>query len=309
VTVSGGFLKLTTMKITILSLLILVTFIIAGGQEVNTFLASDGEELRYTKYGNGPVVVFLYGGPGYAVSAMKPWADSLSRDFKCILYDQRGTGLSSVVKIDSSRINLKRAVQDLDDLRVHLKVDKLTLCGISWGGMLAQAYASFFPDKTLKIVLVSTLGPDLATMQAFTDNMDMRRFPNERDSLKYWKNQPSTDYSIMKRSYFSFIPEFYDHDVGNRMLPVFFKTTTYNSEMSNLLWIDLNTNYDLKPYLARYSGECIIIRARQDPVPEEAIYQIKEILPQTKIYRIEKCGHFPDYEKPKELFRILREAL
>jgi len=108
------------MKITILSILIHAILIIARGQEVNIFFASDGEELYYTKYGDGPAVVFLYGGPGYAISAMKPWADSLSRDYKCILYDQRGTGLSSNVKLDTSTINLKRAVQDLDDLRSHL---------------------------------------------------------------------------------------------------------------------------------------------------------------------------------------------
>ena len=297
------------MKTTILSLLLLATLIIARGQETNTFFASDGEELYYTKYGDGPIVVFLYGGPGYAVSAMKPWADSLSCDLKCILYDQRGTGLSSNVRLDTSTINLKRAVQDLDDLRVHLKVDKLTLCGISWGGMLAQAYAAYFPNNTSKIVLVSTLGPDLSTMQAFTDNMDMRRFPNERDSLEYWQKQPKTDYSMMKSSYYSFIPEFYDHDIGSRMLPVFFKTTTYHSEMGNLMWRDLYATYDLKPYLSRYNGDCIIIRPRQGPVPEEAVYQIKEVLLQTKIYRIEKCGHFPDYERPEELFRILGQVL
>ncbi len=281
----------------------------ARGQQINTFIASDGEELHYTKYGDGPVVVFLYGGPGYAVSAMKPWADSLSNDFQCILYDQRGTGLSSNVKLDTSTINLHRAVRDLDDLRNHLKEDKLILCGISWGGMLAQAYAAYFPNNTGKIVLVSTLGPNLSTMQAFRDNMNMRRFPNERDSLEYWQNQPSDNYSLMKRSYFSYISEFYDHDIAHKMLPVFFETTTYNSEMGNLMWRDLNARYELKPGLSRYTGDCVIIRPRQDPVPAEAIYQIKELLPQTEIITIERCGHFPDYEKPNEFFRIVREVL
>lgn len=77
------------MKTTILSLLLLATLIMARGQEVNTFIASDGEELHYSKYGDGPIVVFLYGGPGYAVSAMKSWTDSLSNNYQCILYDQR----------------------------------------------------------------------------------------------------------------------------------------------------------------------------------------------------------------------------
>lgn len=297
------------MKTILLTFICLTALIAVNGQEVNSYIASDGEAIHYTKYGDGPIVVFLYGGPGYAVSAMKPWADSLSNEYECILFDQRGTGLSSHVKLDTSTINLKRAVQDLDDLRIHLNEDKLTLCGISWGGMLAQAYAAYFPEKTRKIILVSTLGPDLTTMLAFTDNMDMRRFPSERDSLEYWQNQPYSYYAGMKRSYYSYIPEFYDHDIGHKMLPIFFTTTTYHSKMANLMWRDLNNTYDLKVLLANYKSECAIIRPRQDPVPEEAIYQIKVILPQAKIFRIEKCGHFPDYEKPEEFFKILREVL
>lgn len=105
--------------------------------------------------------------------------------------------------------------------------------------MLAQAYAAYFPDYTSKIILVSTLGPNLSTMQAFRDNMNMRRFPNERDSLEYWQNQPSGNYSKMKQSYYSYIPEFYDHDIAHKMLPIFFETTTYNSEMGNKLWMNI----------------------------------------------------------------------
>lgn len=86
-------------------------------------------------------------------------------------------------------------------------------------------------------------------------------------------------------------------------------TTKFYETMNNLMWNDLSLNYDLKPILIKYKGRCSIIRPRQDPVPAESIYQIKDILPQTEIYFIEKSGHFPDYEKPKELFRILREVL
>ncbi len=240
---------------------------------------------------------------------MRPWADSLSNEFECILYDQRGTGLSSNVKIDSTRINLLRAVKDIEELRVYLGEDKLTICGISWGGMLAQAYASFYPENTKKIVLVSTLGPDLSLMSAFIDNMNMRRYPEEMDSLNYWNDQPDNELSKMKRSFYSYLPEFYDHDIGKKMLVIFFETTTLNEQMENLMWDDLLTSYDLKPNLKNYKNQCFIIRGRQDPVPAEDIYRIKEILPQTKILIIEKCGHFPDYEKPIELFAKLRKVL
>ena len=297
------------MRVLLFIILSISNLFCINGQEVVSFKSSDGEDLYYTSIGKGPSVVFLFGGPGYAVSAMKPWADTLDGEFKCILFDQRGTGLSSDVKLDTSTINLKRATKDLDELRQHLGEDKLVLCGISWGGMLAQAYAAYYHENTEKIVLVSTLGPDLSLLSAFSDNMNMRRFPAERDSLSYWLNQPSSDHVIMKRYFFNYLPEFYDHSIGHKMLPEFFSSTTYNEQMANLMWMDLSSNYDLKESLKAYKGQCIIIRPRQDPVPAESIYMIKEILPQSKIINIEKCGHFPDYEKPAEFFSILRKIL
>lgn len=294
-------------------MLFLVAFLLTAvqitAQQVKSFQTSDGETLFYTTYGNGPKVVLLYGGPGYGVGPMVPWADSLSSQFECILFEQRGTGLSNNVRLDSSTINLKIATQDIENLRIHLGEEQMTLCGISWGGMLAQAYASFFPENTKNIVLVSTLGPDLSLLAAFNDNMNMRRFPHEKDSLTYWNNQPDSDLSKMKRDYFGFISEFYNHDTGYAMLPQFFATTKLNERMSDLMWKDLVVNYDLKSVLINYKGQCSIIRPRQDPVPAESIYQIRDLLPQTEIFFIERCGHFPDYEKPKELFEILRQIL
>lgn len=93
------------------------------------------------------------------------------------------------------------------------------------------------------------------------------------------------------------------------MLPNFFSATKLNETMSDLMWKDLVINYDLKSVLINYKGQCSIIRPRQDPVPAESIYQIKDLLPQSKFFFIERCGHFPDYEKPKEFFRILRGVL
>lgn len=72
---------------------------------------------------------------------------------------------------------------------------------------------------------------------------------------------------------------------------------------------DLQKNYDLKSKLKSYHGECVIIKPRQDVMPEEASFQIKSILPQTKILTIEKCGHFPDLEKPNEFYKLLRGVL
>lgn len=281
----------------------------ATGQVTDSFRTSDGEYLFFTKQGTGPKVVFLYGGPGFAVNAMKFWADSLSDKFECILFDQRGTGLSSNVKYDSSAINLRRAVQDLDELREYLGEEKLTLCGISWGGMLSQAYASFYPDNTKNIVLVSTPGPDRSLKEITYENIRMRMYPNEKDSIEYWRTRKDDEDASLKITFYIYLSTFYDHELGRNALKSIHKSTTFSRRMSELMGKDINVNYDLKSRLGNYKGECHIIRPRQDHIPAQAVYQIKELVPQTKIYFIERCGHFPDYEQPVEFFGILREVL
>jgi len=84
-----------------------------GAQQTKYFKTTDGETLYYMTKGNGPKIILLYGGPGIGASPMRTWADSLSNKFEYIVFEQRGTGLSANVKLDSTTINLKRATQDL----------------------------------------------------------------------------------------------------------------------------------------------------------------------------------------------------
>ncbi len=298
------------MKKLILSInLLLILFQIAA-QEIKSFKTSDGETLYFRTVGKGDKVILLSGGPGFGADGLKIWADSLSGDFQFILFHQRGTGLSSNVRLDSSTINLKRAVQDLDDLRKNLGQEKLKICGHSWGGMLAQAYASTFPDKTEKIVLINPGGPDMSFWSVFfNDNIPMRRFPAERDSLEFWNNQPNSEISLFKRGLFFVLPYFYDHEIGMKEIPSIMKLSSFNERMNNLMMKDLYLNYNLNSSLGNYKNRCIIIRSRQDIIPAEAIYQIKELLPQTEIITIERCGHFPHLEQPYKFYKILREVL
>jgi pimeloyl-ACP methyl ester carboxylesterase len=93
------------------------------------------------------------------------------------------------------------------------------------------------------------------------------------------------------------------------MLPRFFAEATFHDQMSNLMWMDLSKTNNLTLKLNNYNGHCTVIKTRQDVMPEETVYQIKSLIPQTEIRTIEKSGHFPDYEKPNELFKILRQVL
>jgi proline iminopeptidase len=64
--------------------------------------------------------------------------------------------------------------------------------------------------------------------------------------------------------------------------------------------------------LRNYRGKADIIQGRQDPVDVSTIYEIKEILPQSQIYIIEKSGHFPwleEKEQALKFFEVLEKCL
>ena len=296
------------MKIIILLLSFIVVTQFTIGQQPESFKTLDGETLFYSKIGKGPKVIIL-GGAGWDSNLMMYWVDSLSFDFECILFDLRGTGYSKDAIVDTNTINIRKAAEDIDELRKHLGEEKVTIAGISFGGGLAQTYAAYYPENTKNIVLVSPIGHDYSYDGPFTDNVVMRFYPSEKDSLKYWENHPDKKLARKKIMMQWIVPYFYDHEIAEQVLPNLFSSSTYYGKVSYLMYRDLQRNYNIKSKLKDYKGACIIIKPRQDPIPTQTSYQIKEILPQTKIIFIEKCGHLPGIERPDVFYGILKEAL
>lgn len=295
-------------KLTVfLCLFSLVIFI--KGQDVESFVASDGETLYFTTKGSGPKIFLFTGGPGYAANTLMYWVDSLSNEFECVLFDLRGTGNAANVRLDSSTVNMNRAVNDIDDLRKHLNLEKITLCGISFGGALAQCYAANYPEHTKNLVLVSTMGPDYSLDRPFIDNLWMRFHPLEKDSVKYWEKHDDKKLAYKNINMLWLKHYFYNHEFAGKLLPSFIEKNIFYPKMSYLMTRDLKHNFDIKDKLRNYDGPCTIFRPRQDPIPEQTIYIIKDILPKTKIRYIEKCGHFPGIERPDIFFRELKNTL
>jgi len=107
----------------------------------------EGIDLYYTVIGgSGDYVLVLSGGPGEEVHSMKGVADELGKHYRCIMFEQRGTGRSKLTKYDASTINLNAYIEDIEALRKQMQIDKLIMVGNSWGMMLALAYGGTYAD-------------------------------------------------------------------------------------------------------------------------------------------------------------------
>ena len=108
--------------------------------------------------GNGPLVVVLHGGPGASHDYLLPQYDLLAtRGGRSLLYyDQRGGGQSPVPR--DTPLGWREHVADLEALRGEHDLEQLTLCGYSWGGLLAVLYFLEHPERVARLALVSPAG-------------------------------------------------------------------------------------------------------------------------------------------------------
>lgn len=98
-----------------------------------------------------PVIV-VHGGPGIDYEYLKPLKD-LSKDYRVIFYDQRGTGLSP--RVDKKYLTLEQSLDDLHSIAEHFsKGGKVKLIGHSWGAMLVIGYLSKHPEMVSQAVVV-----------------------------------------------------------------------------------------------------------------------------------------------------------
>ena len=114
---------------------------------------SDIHTLYYEQCGNraGKPVFVLHGGPGGSSSPyMRRFFNPAT--FRIVLHDQRGAGKSTpFAEIKDN--NTQLLVQDIEQLRKHLNIDKIILFGGSWGSTLALAYGQTYPEHVSGMIL------------------------------------------------------------------------------------------------------------------------------------------------------------
>lgn len=112
-------------------------------------LVADGSRMR-----EKPTIVLVHGGPGHDHSLYKPDFSALADVAQLIYYDQRGHGRSDPAS--PATWTLAQWAEDLKALCDHLGIDRPIVVGTSFGGFVAQTYASRYPDHPSALILIST---------------------------------------------------------------------------------------------------------------------------------------------------------
>lgn len=275
-------------------------------------IARDGFTLHYKTFGNkGNYIILLSGGPGTSVDYMQPIADSLSKFYRCIMLEQRGTGRSTMPTYDSSTIRMELYVEDIEALRKHIKADSVILIGNSWGALLSLLYGSSYPGRVSKILHLGSGLLSSGYADVFNDNLRFRHLPYDKEVRDFWREKRKDSLLFVKANFerdkAGMPAYFYDRQLGLKeaaklkitdvnyyVFPAFFKA---------------HPTFDIRHLLQKISAHVLIIQGRQDPAGEANVIEMQQGIKHATLKFIERCGHSPEIEQPNEVWPLVYKFL
>lgn len=125
----------------------------AGAATVKTaFVETGGRKIAYRIIGTGEPIILCNRFRGILDTWDPAFLDELAKEFKVIIFDYTGIGLST----GELPVEITLVANDVKDLTAALKIDKFIIGGWSYGGLVAQTFSSHYPSSVTHTVLIGT---------------------------------------------------------------------------------------------------------------------------------------------------------
>tara|TARA_B100000029_G_C17561742_1_gene953634 strand:- start:994 stop:1785 length:792 start_codon:yes stop_codon:yes gene_type:complete len=231
--------------------------------------------------------IFIHG-VGLNIDMWEP-QKKFFKNHENIFYDLLNHGNS---KKGYRKINFMSLNKQLNDLLGHLKIEKVNLIGFSLGSLVAQHFASNYPKKINKLIIIASVH---------------KRSIMQKKKVKKRYNRVLKGYSISKNS----INRWFNKKYLDKKPEVYskFKNILENNKKNDFLAV-YKLFVESEKYKINYNNitfPTLIITGKDDigsrPMMSKSIYKkIKD----SKIYIVPGAKHLATYEKSKLInIRIL----
>jgi proline iminopeptidase len=264
----------------------------------------DGRTLAYRREGSGPTLVCHGGGPGFSSFYLQNLG-GLDERLELVLLDPRGTG-GSDRPADPRAYAIEDYVNDVEELRRHLALERIDLLGHSHGGVVAMAYAARHPDRVERLVVASTLARwSLQQEEAMNAAVDSRTaepwYADAKAALEAEQaGEFETDEEMVELGLREFPFYFARYGDEERAYVETLSAETTNADTLRYFNAEIFPRFDLRPELEKITAPTLVIAGADDFItgPPSAS-EIEQGLADVSKVIIPGCGHFVFFEAPE----------
>lgn len=260
---------------------------------------SDGVDLAYVQMGDphGTPVVLIHGYTGSALDWV-PILRYLPPHWRLILPDLRGHGASSKPECC---YDLDDFAYDVKLLLDRLQVTQADVVGFSLGSMVAQRFAETWPQRTQRVVLISTAGARLPCAPP----AKLHEFDCGMPDIRALKATPTADSPFMVAWWSSPTPvnqQFIERERQNAaQIPL----RVWRAVLDQSL-----TDPDLAAMLPRLSAPTLLIWGSRDPIMSPADRaSLEAALPHAEVRIFPGLGHNQFWEQPRAVATVINRFL
>jgi proline iminopeptidase len=284
---------------------------------------ADKVKLFYKIEGKGSeTLVVVHGGPGNSLESVRADLEPLAKDRRVIYYDQRGNGRSELIK-DGKKLGYKYHVADLEAVRQYFKLEKMTLLGNSWGGLLISLYAVEHPDRVERMVLHNPAPPMRGFLMDMGNEISFRMSniykPEQRKRYEFVQNGEnwlkSKDPVAMCREFMQLVLTTYTY--SRKLEGLGFKgdvcsgppeAVKYQQIVNSHVWRSLG-DFNLVPKVGVVRAPVLVVHGAADVIPLRGSELWASGYPNARLLLIQKAGHISHVEAPDIFFPAVETFL
>jgi proline iminopeptidase len=261
-------------------------------------LLYDSTQIGYSIVGEGKPLLICpvpWGVDGHRWNTL----DELAKQFTLIRLDPRGTGMSGdVTKKDG--FGIPTLVDDIEQLRIHLKIERWNVMGQSAGGWTALEYALAHQQMIDKLIIVCSAPTGKFHVGTFRDRSNPKYPEYEKISKAVRGLEPKERFRQFNKAVYQFDAQ---TEESKRIIDETFSSADVNIQRNQYFALTELNRYNVTDRLQEIRVPTLVIGGRHDiNVAPSWSEKMAENIPGAQLVMMEQSGHFPWLDEPERFF-------
>lgn len=258
--------------------------------------SADGVDIYYEIHGSGPPLM-LIAGLGSSSDSWKPVLPLLTDSFTCVVFDNRGTGRSS---LGEGRLTIEQMAADTTKLIEHLDLGIVSAVGWSMGGMILQSLLIKSSPLIRRAVLLSTLPHSSPLNAAWREAAISLRLAGVDAATISANLMPSV-----------FTPKFLaNHEVAWRIAEMERNNPRPTSTETFIAQSEAIADFDSRAELKSIACPTLVLTGAEDVMtPLSHALTLGRLIADSTVEILPRGGHAMIIEYPHDTLRVIKKFL